>query len=107
MYEEGMSASAYAEMRARGYIKLYEMKRETYLARWEYIYHDIASGRRAFIEDKVREIMDNMIEAYRELVTEYGGITEEAEMIANRVYEMLNEGIQTERREDHAEVGEE
>lgn len=107
LYQEALEL---CETWARGYIRLICKNRERYNRDWKHACGDEERGRGCYIECLTRMIIDHLVEDKRfgeALRSKDGFITPEAEGLANHIYEMLHNGIPSDRRGKHAEVSKE
>ena len=89
-----MEAREFIEEEALKVIKRYKKNRRSYRRVWVAKYASTEKGRRLFIEEQARKIIDKAIKVYGDImVTAEGYVTPYTNLLAERVHVLLEVGI--------------
>lgn len=90
-------ARSYIEDEAIKIVKRYKKNRRSYRRAWFKKYQSVERGRRLFIEEQTRRIIDKAIRIYGELMaTADGYVTPYTHLLAEQLHELLEIGIDNE-----------
>lgn len=87
-------AREYIEAEAMKVIKRYKRHKNAYCIYWKSVYGSAERGRRIYIDEMTRRIIDKAIKVFGELMaTADGYVTPYTHLLAEQTYDLLTAGI--------------